>query len=260
MNTDEHGCGSSRRIGVDPCSSVDKTPLLILTDPMQRLVIGLCLILGIGAAGLAIARDRVRSIGYGRFFEYQLDSAPVQSGFFKGVYTGPVFRNVLAQAEDVLKQRTGATVFFGPRMQWAYAAFKLPSPPGQPIIWAPGAFFPRAEMQDRVASFFQARYDLMVLRKEDLIYYPMEMLKGLVNTYRYDHSYSRLTVGRLNRPMDPPLEVAAGTAGFGDWLNCLGSVLFPDERFWYLTEAFLDRGEAACRTSSEAYAGSTRRP
>ncbi|PWU08769.1 MAG: hypothetical protein C5B50_28890 [Verrucomicrobia bacterium] len=258
-------------------------PTLRLGSAMQRLVVAIFLVLGFGGTGMAISRDRVKSIGYGRFFQYKTRPAAMEGGFFDGVHTGQSFNEVLEQTRAVLQTKPKSTVFFGPRMQWAYAAFKKPSPTGQPMIWAPGAFFPRAEMPDRLGSFVEHGFEVVILRKNDLIYYPPEMLKVLLANYWCDQSYSRLTVGTRKSSFQAPINRTAAQSpsagkqltgdtetiqgqtmseasvetererrdsgetgiivGYGGWLDCISTIMPHEVRHWFLADEFIDKGE-----------------
>ncbi|PWU19184.1 MAG: hypothetical protein C5B50_07205 [Verrucomicrobia bacterium] len=209
----------------------------VFGGPMRRLVFGLLLVLGFTGTGLAIARDRVKSIGYREFFEYAMPGA-VPDGFFKGLHAGPSFRETLEQVQRVLKATPQASVFFGPRMEWGYAAFKLPSPLGHPIMWAPGSFFATSETGAHFVSFLQRRFDLLVFVRswDGMGYYPPPIYEELRLNYICDESYSQLMVGR--RALSP---LAADSPETGKWAD----ILVPSLKHIWKTELHLERGEMA---------------
>ena len=93
-----------------------------------------CVVLGTVGLAQGIARDRVQSIGPQRFFEYE-ERHTLTGGFFDGLHCGDIFDEVLKEVAEVLRREPSSTVWFGPRMQWGYAAFNKPSPLHQPGIW-----------------------------------------------------------------------------------------------------------------------------
>ncbi|PWU11919.1 MAG: hypothetical protein C5B50_22405 [Verrucomicrobia bacterium] len=170
-----------------------------LVGSMRRLVSGVLLVLVFTGTGLAMARDRVRMIGYGAFFEYETRPA-VPDGFFKGLHAGAALRETLDQMRCLLAKTGDATVFFGPRLEWAYAAFQKPSPLNQPICWDPGLMFAEAQSGPYCESLRQKRYDIVILSRNefgpaDLSYYSAEFAQLFTSDYIYEGHYSRLTVG-----------------------------------------------------------------
>ncbi|PWU18686.1 MAG: hypothetical protein C5B50_08295 [Verrucomicrobia bacterium] len=162
-------------------------------------VIGLLLAAIFAGTGMALSRDRVRMIGYGAFFEYELQP-PLAGGFFKGLRTGPNFRETLAQMSQLLAKAPDTSVFFGPRLEWAYAAFRRPSPLNQPICWDPGVMFATTEGGDLVDSLLKKRYDLIIFRRDDsgtadFSFWAFNMLQAVAADYIADLHHTHLLLG-----------------------------------------------------------------
>jgi hypothetical protein len=170
--------------------------LLELSPGWRRYAAALCIILVFSGFAQGLTRHRVKAIGPGAFFQYNLTRHPFPDGFFKGLYSGEVFWEVNQQIGDLLRRESNASVAFGPRLQWSYVVFNKTSPPNQPIWWHPGVSFVSTDEPRYVARFLDARYDLLVLNKNDATYLPDYFLKSLAQRYTVDQSYSRLTVLR----------------------------------------------------------------
>ncbi|MEJ7607466.1 MAG: hypothetical protein WKF37_14670 [Bryobacteraceae bacterium] len=134
-----------------------------------------------------------------KFFQHELEPAVSETGFFRGMRSGAIFKEVYAQVDDTLKKFQGRRIFFGPRMQWAYAAFKLPSPLGQPPWWHPGVSFPIAETGKYISAFTQMQNDVLIFLKNDTSYYPPELVKAVQENYSEDQ-LSQLTVYQRSGP------------------------------------------------------------
>lgn len=165
----------------------------------QRYMAALCIILTLSGFAQGITRERVKNIGFEQFFQYKLTANAFPDGFFKGLRTGDIFVEVNQQIEDVLRKEPNATVAFGPRMQWGYAAFDKPSPRNQPIWWHPGVAFALSDEPMYANQFFEGHFDLMILGKNDVCYLPDYFIQSLNDHYVVDQSYSRLTILRRKK-------------------------------------------------------------
>src|SRR6202012_810346 len=110
---------------------IDIPPLLvaalILADPIsnawRRYFSFACAILICLGLAQGWTRARVRAIVPGRFFEYDDTNHIIATGFFQGLHCGDNFYNVLNDIDDLLRREPNSKVFFGLRLQCAYAAF-----------------------------------------------------------------------------------------------------------------------------------------
>jgi hypothetical protein len=157
-----------------------------------------CVVLG--AAGLAqgMARDRVQSIGPVQFFEWDGSRHTIADGFFKEVRCGDVFEEVLKEEAEVLRREPSSSVWFGPRMQWGYAAFAKPSPLHEPVQWD-HAMFDQSHEEFYFNNLLQNRRQVLILFKNDLSGYTQDEVQRLLQQYDVDQSFPLLTLLRLKK-------------------------------------------------------------
>jgi hypothetical protein len=149
------------------------------------------------ALGEGVVRQRVKAIGMDTFFEYRLVSVPPPTAFFVGMATGPRFVGLARAVEQVLNGHPGSRVWFGPRMQWAYAAFQRTSPVHQPSWWHPGVSFAAVDEDDYVRSWVDQRFDLLVFLHGDTTYMSPKFISEIRRRYVGVPSPAALTVLRL---------------------------------------------------------------
>jgi len=141
--------------------------------------------------GMGITRHRVWAIGFP--FQHRANFC-IKEGFFKGLRTGPVFPTLLQQLECVLLDNPRANIYFGPRMQWAYAAYNIQSPIREPIIWDPGVAFNNKDELKYLDSWERNRYDILVFLKNDYTYMSDDFGKYILRNYIIDNSNSLLSI------------------------------------------------------------------
>jgi hypothetical protein len=165
--------------------------------PLTSCVVLMSLVASCVGIGIGVSRHRILGIGPNMFFQYHYEGDRFASGFFQGLRSGERLKQTYAEVDAIVSESKGKRMFFGPRMEWAYAAFRLPSPRGFPPIWDPGTIFPRADEAKAIAAFFEIRNDVLVFLKNDMTYYPPELIEGIKAAYAEDQSASELTVYRL---------------------------------------------------------------
>jgi hypothetical protein len=81
-------------------------------------------------------------------------------------------------------------------MQWAYAAFRYPSPSGQPVWWHPGVTYPASRGVEAlfIDWWIAADYDLVVFLNRDVTYLPPEFLAAIAERYEERPGYRSLSV------------------------------------------------------------------
>jgi hypothetical protein len=152
-----------------------------------------CVLIGIACAQ-AVTRHRVECIGPGVFFEHRLSDRSPSPAFFKGLHTGDIFPEVCSEVDAVLSRFGRSSVYFGPRMQWAYAAFELNPPLNQPSWWDPGVSFPKVMESSYIKAWASKKFDTVVLFKNDLTYMSPEFIEILIKNYTVDQNSPFLTV------------------------------------------------------------------
>jgi hypothetical protein len=136
--------------------------------------------------GLTVGSLRERVALIGPPFAPTLSALPLTTPFFAGFRGSDQLQEIDAEVTGALGQLSPQRVFFGPRMQWAYAAHRLLSPTGQPVWWHPGVSFPSKDEARYVQAWAGDRMDVLVFLRDDYTYLPssfMELLR---------HDYSRL--------------------------------------------------------------------
>jgi hypothetical protein len=139
------------------------------------------------ALGEAATRYRVRGIGMGTFFEYVTEKGPIHNDFFKGVSGGHNLHVAVDAITSLCSGRNVQNIYFGPRLQWAYAAFHIPSPKGLPVWWHPGVAFSIADEETYTHRWIDARFDPIVVM--DFSYMNAELLNTILHSYTIERSY-----------------------------------------------------------------------
>ena len=127
------------------------------------------------------------------------------------------FAEVNQEIQQALKENPGP-YFFGPRVDYGYMAFGIPSPLHFPAWWHPGTAFARADMHSIVRGWEQDRFATLIYFKgtgqqtpfpdttdpakaaifgdqsTDYTYYPASLLNDLRTLYIRDDRYPRITV------------------------------------------------------------------
>lgn len=150
--------------------------------PWLLALAGTLIAAGIGVGAL---RDRVSAIGPGIFFEPQVDPTPLGSPFFDGFRGGPNLVEVEREVATALSVLRPRRPFFGPRMQWGYAAFGFEPPRNQPPWWHPGVTYPAgsAEEDAYVQCWIEARHDALIFLRGDYTYLPSRFLQEAGRRY-----------------------------------------------------------------------------
>jgi hypothetical protein len=194
--------------------------------PWARYIGAVSIFLGTVAVGEAIIRHRVKGIGMNTFFEYATLPVPIKDGFFKHVTTGRRLPLVEQQVSEVLanvakranKPVSELTVYFGPRMQWAYASHRLQSPLGVPIWWHPGVSYSMADEACYIRRYRAAHFDVAIFLKNDATYLSAAALSAIQGSKERDETFSQLTVfttrefppSRAPRPSSCGIETELG--------------------------------------------------
>ena len=146
---------------------------------------------------VGFVRYRVQCIGYGSFYEPELAAAAPGVPFFASMHTGQRFPRVIAEIKTVLAQPGTGTVFFGPRMEWGYAAFNLPSPEHLPVWWHRGSSYAVADEAEIFNRWRQHKFDKLIFLKGDLASTGFYDFRPLVKSdYVRDDSFPNISVFR----------------------------------------------------------------
>lgn len=158
------------------------------------------------AGGLALfaggMRWRVSYIGIDRFFSFSSLTKVEGISFFENFYISPDAKTTISEIQQVLVETYGdkerwsnSSVFFGPRIEFAYAVFGIDSPRGLPIWWHPNNSYPADHQQYYVQSFLDHDFDTLIFvtkpeeMNPDFTYIPPKIVLDLQSYYeRRDYS------------------------------------------------------------------------
>lgn len=150
----------------------------------------LLIVLSLAGFTMGAARTRVYFIGPGAFYQQpSWGDFGQYSPFFQHLHEGYNLHAVMAATSELLdhsRKQLGRDpkAFFGPRMEFNYAAYRLPSPKGLPLFWHEGVGYP-ANMRSLIATAFQqGDFDLCIFFRGDFTYMPVEILSQLDSGYR----------------------------------------------------------------------------
>lgn len=155
----------------------------------RRSLATYCLVLlGVGMY-LGYERQRVKLVGKAYFEKTDVARVDSSKPYFAGFHAGKMFRTTLKEIETNLKKvdLSGEfPVFFGPRVEFAYAAFGLPSPKGFPIFWwNDGVSFPVGDERLIIERFKKQAPRICFFFEDDYIYIPSEIQNFLKSNYTY---------------------------------------------------------------------------
>jgi hypothetical protein len=173
--------------------------------------VAMCAMFAVIGCGTGWLRQRVMTVG--DFFEWQTLPPRAAPPFFRGFIAGPRFNETIDQIGAVLRERPHANVFFGPRLEFAYAAFAKTPPERQPIWFEPGTFFGQDRQAQILRDWEKIPFDLLIFSKNDFTYYSPEFLELIGRHYSRDDSYSRLTLFHPRRQAAPAFPLQALRSG-----------------------------------------------
>ncbi len=149
---------------------------------------------------MGAVRRRVEGIGPGTFYEWNAPLASIDQPFFRDLKASMRFRRVVDQVGDALQTNT-QPVFFGPRMEFAYANFGVPSPLHLPIWWHPALSFAPAQESDLLQVWRKSGFRTLIFLKDNpgqaFTYYSPRFMKLIETLYDRDDSYSDITIFHL---------------------------------------------------------------
>jgi hypothetical protein len=140
-----------------------------------------------------VTRLRVRVIGEGAFYQH-VALTESKNQFFSSLLCGPALQVTLADVDYFLQKKSTETaksrlpsVFFGPRMNWAYAAFNLVPPLHLPYSWYGNVDYPLKDLNSIIEHFSDNKpeYCIFLLNNYnvDLTYIPKQMVEFIVVNY-----------------------------------------------------------------------------
>lgn len=141
-----------------------------------------------------VKRERVRFIGP-PFAASTSPFAP-RTEFFSLLQPSSEFLRLEDAISGCLVSYPSVSVYFGPRLQWAYAAFKLRSPGDEPVWWHPGVAFGQSEEERWLDRWKIHAHDLLIFMRDDRTYMPEPMTRWISERYQRVPSDESLDVFR----------------------------------------------------------------
>jgi hypothetical protein len=154
-----------------------------------------CFVLALAVSDLYLGATRYRVALVGDFFMKENVPLPPGIPFFGGMQAGLGFHNRLQQVQEILPF-CPRPVFFGPRMEFGYAAFGLPSPPHLPVGWTPGTTFDADDEPAILQTWQDQCFGTLIYSKDDFTYYSSDFTDLIESMYEKDESKDRLTIFR----------------------------------------------------------------
>ncbi|HXI43463.1 MAG TPA: hypothetical protein VNH83_26010 [Bryobacteraceae bacterium] len=158
---------------------------------------------------MGLSRYRVATIGEHRFHEYSQDEVQPPTAFFKGFYGSGTLKRTIEQAElaahvgpkfcnkqGLCVDMDAPNVFYGPRLEWMYAATGRKSPAGLPIWWDPVSAFPKETTDSIIQRWQDMQFDTLIFCRWDAPFYEVTFGRAILDGYYLDNRYSELTVFR----------------------------------------------------------------
>lgn len=151
------------------------------------------------------ARVRVFGIGPHVFFEWKDNQNLIKKGFLKNARVSTRLVEVEREIGIALKENPGP-VFFGPRLDFNYVMFRLPSPEHWPIYWEPTTSFAPSEENKLVQNWREHKFATLIFLNIDLpgdsrtphsigyTFYSDELLNAIRTDYVADERFSLITV------------------------------------------------------------------
>jgi hypothetical protein len=160
----------------------------------KTLLAGLLSLLFVFSGHFALTHVRIEAIGPGKYYE-ALPTETIRDGYFRGVEAGPRLRRVLSQTQAVLSSHPARRIFFGPRMEFGYAAFQIAPLRRMPLLWDPGNMYSPNRILQFLRGFQEQDPELLIFLKGDYTRMgPLGFYLQHTATYSRIDEYSELTV------------------------------------------------------------------
>jgi hypothetical protein len=154
---------------------------------------------GVAAFYVSAKRLRVGINGRGLFYSTERPVA-IDLPFYRGFLVSRGLQTATDQIDAVLREYKAlghdvSNVFFGIRLEFAYAAFGIPSPTQIPVWWDPAAAYPPSAEPQIAHDFMAHRFAMCVFygKEPDFKNLPPVIVEELKRNYRRV-SYSEITV------------------------------------------------------------------
>ena len=138
----------------------------------ERIVWASLLVCGSIAMFAGGMRWRVAYTGYEMFFTFSPLTSVDNIPFFNHFQISPTAKTTLLEIQQALQDNYGkkenwknASIFFGKRLEFAYATFGIASPLGLPIWWHPNNSYPADLEQEYGQAFVDHNFEYAIFMK-----------------------------------------------------------------------------------------------
>ena len=121
--------------------------------------------------------------------------------YFEHMRASKRMQDVVTQMSQVLRG-SGRPVFFGPNLEFGYAAFELESPPHLPLWWYAGSSFTAADEPSIAEAFRRSGFPTLVFLRGDPTDTTAAIERLIRESYVEDDRWPQLTVYRLRATAD----------------------------------------------------------
>jgi hypothetical protein len=131
-----------------------------------------------------------------QFFEWTDNENNPGVPYFQHMRASRTLKDVVSESRDVLRTHPGP-VFFGPAMEFGYAAFSLPSPRHVPVWWHTGTSYAVADTGAVVEAWRQNKFQTLIFVKlEEDSHLPQAIQQDIATLYVREDQWPHLIVFR----------------------------------------------------------------
>ena len=130
-----------------------------------------------------VMRERVKAAGEGSFWEPDSTLVIEHQGFFKGVSTGPALIAFQREVQSFITNGGSKHIFFGPRVEFGYAAFGVYPPKQLPLWFHPGLSWPLRAENGLIDRWVSHSFDVVILFRNDSGEMPERLKEIIRNEY-----------------------------------------------------------------------------
>lgn len=166
------------------------------------LVLTSVILLGLLGSLVTYNRARIWSIGPGAFYQDTPLQTIEEPRFFEGLETGPRLATLLIETNNLLVTAPDLprdSVFFGPRIEFGYAAFGFIPKKGLFLWWPGTGEAPESKIEEVTRRFAEWNPKLCIFLRNDFTFMPPALLKHLSEHYDIYHSKT-LTILKQRQP------------------------------------------------------------
>ncbi len=135
------------------------------------------------AVYLGVKRYRMNLVGYGAFYE-DGQLYKINDGYLKGLYVG---KKLYAINKEIDSLKKGGIIpvktFFGPRMEFGYTQYNIPSPAHMPLWWHPGSSYNIRDEKKVISIFTNFNFDVLIFLKGDRTRMPQAIIDYISENY-----------------------------------------------------------------------------